>query len=352
MNEQTRIKSILLYLIFAAFAAGLLVMMRPFYQPVMVAVICSVLIYPVHRKLAKILKSDILSSVVSVFLIVVLIVGPFTYISYEVMDELKGSLKTLKQLATGGTFELLRAQARSIPFVPQIQKMIASDPRLSSIDLIDAAYSAGEASAAYLAANSISIIKNFSWFVFEIFIALISVFFILADSKKLLRTVRSFSPFSSHETEKLLARINDTVSATVFGGILVAMAQGLVGGIGFYMIGLPSPFLWGAAMAMLAMIPFLGAPVVWFPAAVVLLLQKNYFEALFLFVWGAFVVGLIDNILRPYIVGTRAQLHPLLVFFSAFGGLLLIGPLGLFVGPIILSMTLTMAAFFKERAEK
>ncbi|MFA5103955.1 MAG: AI-2E family transporter [Candidatus Margulisiibacteriota bacterium] len=349
MEKAKDIKAAAFITVFIIFLIIMLAIIWPFYRSISTALICTILAIPAFNYIKSIVRSRTISAATCILLIIFALVLPFVFIMVQVFNEINDIAAVLSNTMKPGQIEKALDFISGNPYISPVKMFIEQQIASLEIDLLGGAYQAAESLAKYMASHSIALIKNITWFIAEIFIVLISVFFMLKDSDKLIKTVKSFSPFKPEETSILLSKIRDTVYATVFGGIIVALAQGTLGGIGFYLLGLPSPVLWGTVMALLAMIPFLGAPVVWFPVVVVLLMKGLLFKAVMLFIWGAFVVGLVDNLLRPIVIGSRTQLHPLLVFFSVFGGLILIGPIGIFIGPVMLSLTLTTADFIKER---
>ncbi|MFN0194750.1 MAG: AI-2E family transporter [Aestuariivirga sp.] len=157
---------------------------------------------------------------------------------------------------------------------------------------------------------------------------------------------------SATETAYVLRRFVDTVHATVFGKLVVAAVQGTLGGLMFWWLGLPLPILWGAVMGMLAIVPVLGAFVIWVPAAVYLALEGEWGKALILAAWGGGVVASIDNILYPMLVGNRLKLHTVPAFIGAIGGIVIFGASGLILGPAIISVTLALIKILKKRFNK
>ena len=141
----------------------------------------------------------------------------------------------------------------------------------------------------------------------------------------------------------------DTILATVYGTLAVSAVQGLLGGLMFWWLGLPVPLLWGVVMALLAVLPALGAFVVWIPAALFLMLEGSWEKALILTVWGGVVVGGIDNLLRPILLGDRLKLHTVVAFISLVGGLMLLGPSGLILGPVALTITTELLEVWRKR---
>jgi predicted PurR-regulated permease PerM len=175
------------------------------------------------------------------------------------------------------------------------------------------------------------------------------LFYFFRDRAIALRTLRSLVPLSDTETDAVFQRVADTIHATIYGNLLVAAIQGLLGGLMFWWLGLPAPVLWGAVMALLAVIPWAGAFLVWLPAAVILALQGDWARALVLAAWGAIAVGFIDNLLYPVFVGNRLRLHTVPVFFAIVGGILVFGASGVIIGPLILSLTDALIDIWRRR---
>jgi predicted PurR-regulated permease PerM len=149
--------------------------------------------------------------------------------------------------------------------------------------------------------------------------------------------------------DKLFTRVGDTVYATVYGTLAVAVVQGTLGGLMFWWLRLPAPLLWGLVMGGLAVIPVLGAFVIWIPAALYLALVGSWGKALILAVWGSVVVGGIDNVMYPILVGNRLKLHTIPAFISIIGGLTVFGPSGLILGPVTLTITILLLEIWRSR---
>ncbi len=165
------------------------------------------------------------------------------------------------------------------------------------------------------------------------------LFFLLRDRILILQTLCQYSPLNPTQMADMIRRVNDTIVATVYGSFVVAAIQGTVLGVTFGVLGLPAPFLWGVIMAGLALAPIAGAFLVWGPAAVFLAAEGNWGEAISLVILGVFVIVVVDNFLRPVLVGKRLNTHAVLVFMSVVGGILLFGPSGVLLGPIVLTVT-------------
>jgi predicted PurR-regulated permease PerM len=156
-------------------------------------------------------------------------------------------------------------------------------------------------------------------------------------------------PLSNREAGEFVERVRSMIHATIYGTVVVAAVQGALGGLMFWTLEIPGALLWGVAMGLLAIIPVLGAFVIWIPAAIGLAAQGSWGKAVVLTVWGTVVVGLIDNLLYPVLVGKEMRLHTVPVFIAIVGGLFVFGASGLVLGPVVLAVTLACIDVLRRR---
>ena len=194
-------------------------------------------------------------------------------------------------------------------------------------------------------------VSGSAYVVLQVLLMLFVLYYLYRDQAEALDGAKRFLPLSSDETDRLFGRIGDTVHATIYGTVVVATVQGALGGLMFWMLGLPAAALWGVAMGLLAVVPYLGAFVVWAPAAVFLATQGNWGKALVLTAWGTIVVGLIDNLVYPILVGNRLRQHTVLAFLAIVGGIALFGATGIILGPVIVSITQAVLEIWRRRTE-
>lgn len=178
------------------------------------------------------------------------------------------------------------------------------------------------------------------------------LFYFLRDRRAILSSIEALSPLRRTDTLRLFGDVDDTVHATVYGTLVVAMVQGTLGGLMFWWLGLPAPLLWGVLMGVLAIVPVLGTFIIWIPAVLFLLLDGSGGKALMLALWGAIVVGGIDNLLYPMLVGRRLKMHTVLAFVSIVGGLAVFGSAGLILGPVIFAITRLLLEIWNRRGER
>jgi len=190
--------------------------------------------------------------------------------------------------------------------------------------------------------------QNTVEFVVNLFVMLYLLFFLLRDGKSLAAQAARAMPLEQRHTQRLLQQFATVVRATVKGNVVVALVQGTLGGLAFWVLGISGPLLWGALMALLSLLPAVGAAMVWGPVAVYLLSTGSIWPALGLTAWGVLVIGLVDNVLRPILVGKETRLPDYLVLIATLGGLAAFGLNGFVIGPVIAAIFLATWEIFTE----
>jgi predicted PurR-regulated permease PerM len=173
------------------------------------------------------------------------------------------------------------------------------------------------------------------------------LFFLLRDGSRFRAELRRISPLSETQEDQAIAHLTRTVKGVLQAMVLVPLAQGVLGTLGFWLFGVPSPVLWGVGVVLAAMVPILGSPLAWVPACVYLFVTGERGAALGMFVYGMAIISAIDNFVKPLLLREAAQIHPLLGFLAMLGGLLAFGPLGFLVGPVILSLVLSAIRIYR-----
>lgn len=206
-----------------------------------------------------------------------------------------------------------------------------------------------------IAGKAYSALVNIPGIIVSLFIMLFLMFFLLIDGEKLVKIIRNLFPLKEHHEQFILKKLNDTTYAVVYGQLITAIIQGIIGGIGFFIFGLPHPIFWGVMMALLALIPLVGPTLIWLPAAVYLIgtgvsLGDSWLitKGVLFFVYSLVFVSLMDNVIKPKIIGERANIHPAFVFLGVLGGLQLFGLIGVLIGPLILSILMTVIQIYEK----
>ena len=310
----------------------------PFLPALVWALALAVLFTPFHRWLESRLKRPSLAAAVSVLLVGLIVAVPVTFVGQRlVMESAKGAEIVKTRVESGEWRRAIEAQPRLAPLADWIERKVDLPGILKTL-------------TTWLTTTAGSIVKGSMVQVVGFCLTFYLLFFFLRDRRAALDSLRSLSPLSEAEMDRLFVRVADTIYATVYGTLAVAGAQGLLGGLMFWWLGLPAPLFWGVVMALLAVVPVLGAFLVWIPAVLFLALEGHWGKALILTAWGGVVVGTIDNLLRPVLVGNRLKLHTVLAFISVVGGLIVFGPAGLILGPVALTITGVLLEIWRHRA--
>lgn len=268
-----------------------------------------------------------------------LLVAPLAFVTTQIVTQAISGAQTVQEMAESGEW---RNKVESNATFSRVFHWIEGQINLRSVAL-------GVADA--VRTRLTGFLTSTAWTVMQIFIALFALFFFFRDRRAILDSVRSIIPLSRNETDEVFATVRSMIRATVFGQMTVAAVQGTLGGIMFWILGIPAPALWALVMAVLALIPTLGAPVIWVPAALILAVQGEIIKAAILAGWGMLAMGLIDNLLYPYLVGREIELHSLLIFFAVVGGLFLFGTSGLVLGPVAIALTLALIDILRRRTQ-
>lgn len=317
----------------AATALGIYLCFRlaaPFLSALVWAWALAVVFSPFQGWLESKLRRPGLAATAAVLVIGVVVVATATLVGQRLAHQAAQGAKLIEAKVESGEWRsVLTTQPRVAAMADRIERQI---------DLPGAV----KALAAWLSTAAGAFVKGSVVQAISVCLTFYLLFFFLRDRQAVLRACRSLSPLADDETDRLFARIGDTIHATVYGTLVVASVQGLLGGLMFWWLGLTAPLLWGLVMAVLAVVPMLGAFIVWIPAAIFLALDGSWGKAAILTAWGMLVVGTIDNVLRSSLVGTRLKLHTVLVFVSVVGGVVLFGAAGLILGPVALTVTLLL----------
>jgi len=325
----------------AATGAGIYVcylLALPFLPALTWALALAILFAASHRAIEATLKRPNLAATISVVIAALIVVAPAIFVAERLVNEAaKGASVIQAQIEAGSAW---RGAIAAHPRIAPIAEWLEQQVNLPAI-FGNAASWLTNAGASFVRGSVVQLAGVLLTFYF--------LFYFLRDRSLALETLRRLSPMSPAEMDRFFERIADTVHATIYGTVVVAGAQGALGGLMFWWLGLPTPLLWGLVMGLLAVVPVLGAFVVWIPATIFLALDGNWEKAVILGVWGGLVVSTIDNILYPMLVGNRLKLHSVPAFISIIGGLSLFGASGLVLGPITATITAMLLEVWRTR---
>lgn len=317
-------------------------MVQPFVNVILWAAVLAVVFYPMHRRIRLRVANPSGAAIVSTLLVVVLILLPATFITIAVVRELAGAADSLQ----AGVQRL--SDVTTIPVIGPAFEWV------SQYVEIDAAaaqtFLAGRLQAwgGTLAASTLLVVGGAVGAIVQMVLVVFTLFYLFRDGDRIRRAAYDVLPLERIQMHDIAVRTKDVIGATIYGVLVISAIQGTLGTIIFTILGLPSPLLWGVVMFFLSMIPMAGAFLVWVPAAIYLALTGAYVKALILVAWGVLVISSIDNFLSPRLVGRRARLHELLIFFAVLGGLEVFGVLGLVLGPVVVAITLALIEMARQ----
>ncbi len=302
-------------------------MASPFLPALAWALALALLLAPLQRRLEPKLHSPGLAAGMLVLLAALMVLLPAMLVGNRLLEEASGGADAVRALVESGQW---RRNLEAYPLLAPAAEW--TERQFDVPDTVNAITSWLTGTVASLARESVLQVIGMA-------LTLYLLFYFLRDRRSILASIASLLPLASADTARMFNSVDDTVHATVYGTLIVAMVQGTLGGLMFWWLGLPAPLLWGVLMGLLAVVPVLGAFIVWIPAALFLLLDGTGGKALILVLWGSIVVGGIDNVLYPMLVGRRLKMHTLLAFVSIVGGLIVFGSSGLILGPLIFAIT-------------
>jgi predicted PurR-regulated permease PerM len=316
-------------------------MLLPFVNVLAWASVLVILFYPIHQRIVALTNRPGWSALLSTVIVIAVIVLPLTLLTLVVAKEIGELAKNAQEF-----FRYLLDP--SSPVIGWITSRLGRFAGANHIDpqeyLLDRLKNLSET----IAGRTLGLLGGVVGSIFQAFLTVFTMYYLFRDGARIYDAMLNAIPLNVAETRKIFERTYEVIHASVYGVIVIAMIQGTLGGLAFAVLGLPSPVVWGVVMFFLAMIPMVGSSVVWIPTAIYLGVSGHLGKAVALALWGALVIGTIDNILRPKLVGERARLHELLIFFSVLGGLQVWGPLGLVLGPVMIAITLALFNIFRH----
>ncbi len=317
--------------------------LSPFLNAIGWAVVFSIVFYPVYVYMLRFLKFKTVASIITLVIIVVIILGPFTYVSFVLVNEIRELMEGINK----GSFDSIQKFFKDSDFAEIIGK-VQSYLGMQGIDLVDTVTRNIKKMGKEIAQSLTSGIANIAGVFLNFIFMLFAVFFFLKDGPGFLTKIRDYLPFAEDDKNKLISKVRDMVISTVYGGVVVALIQGTIGGITFYLLGVKSPVLLGAAISIMSFLPFLGTFSVWGPMVVYLFIQDEIIKGFILLIVGALGISMVDNILKPIIISGRTKMPTLVVFFSVLGGIKLFGFIGFIMGPLVVALFISVFEIFRH----
>jgi predicted PurR-regulated permease PerM len=325
---------LLIYLVFRIY--------EPFLAALGWAATLTIFFYPMHRWLLRRFSANraaLLSTLAVTFLLIVPAIIVATLFVREAVSISRGVEHSL----TGEQAPLVaRTWAWIARHIPGL------DP---NADLLGMIGNGVKREAGFLAERAGTILRNVAAFLFDLFVMIFALFYFFRDADKIIRGVRAVLPFDAEHREIMLAQARELISASVTTSLIIASIQGVLGGLGFAIVRLPNPLFWGVAMAFFSLVPVVGSALIFVPASLWLGFTGHWGRAVLLLIICAGVSTVVDNLVRPLLLGGRTEISALVIFISIVGGVGLFGMLGLVLGPILVATAASVFAVYMDRPE-
>lgn len=305
---------------------------RPFLIYMVAGIFVAVLALPIDRRWEKV-ASNRLAAVFTILTLVVLLTLPLAALGFSLYQD----ANKLTQALDEGSLREYSTEA--VDFLVRYGAIDEEDRNATIEIYVDQAQEWAQQALRDLTERLVDSLWRF--FIASTVILFV-VYYILTDGARLVAYLRRATPLPPKQVDYLLAEAHRGLRAVFIGQILTSVIQGAVGGIGFLIAGVPGVFLWSAVMAILSLLPVVGAFLVWVPAAIFLLLGGDIWQGVFLLAWGVLIVSQVDNFVRPKLIGDRSGIHPLFVLVGVLGGVAAFGFIGLFLGPLLVGVTVSV----------
>jgi predicted PurR-regulated permease PerM len=338
---DARFRQIFLLLLVAAISVAFVAMVRAFLLTILLAAIFTGLSYPMFLWFARVFGGrSALAAIATLLVLVTLVIGPLLAVLGA------GANEALR------VSEIVRPQLERVVQRPgEFNRRLRAVPGYHFIEPYRAQIftKAGElvgSTSAFIFGALSATTRASAVFIFHFVILLYTMFFFLTGGPAMLTAALAHLPLNDTDKEGMLEKFVSVTRATLKGTVLIGIAQGVLGGLAFWAAGIDGAIFWGTVMTVLSIIPGIGGALVWIPAAIILMTTGQLWRGIVLAVFCGLVIGSVDNLLRPLLVGRDTQMHELLIFFSTLGGLMMFGVMGFIVGPILAALFVTVWEMF------
>lgn len=317
---------------------------EPFLQPILAAFLLAVIYYPLHLRWLKVIRYPNLAALVSTLTVLLTLVVPFVLLGIALERELVELYRGIsEQSAQDGGWGpwLTHTSERLNDWLRGLVGGVRFDLKQIVLERLQKA-------SATLVEDAAGVLGNVAGFLVNGAIAFFTLFFIFRDGSYIYDRISAAVPLRTGQFDRLRNEVSRTITASVYGGLAVAVSQGVLTGLAFWGLGISSPVLWAMTAALFSFVPLFGPTLVWGPAALILFIGGHWLKGLILLAWGAGVIGLADNIIRPYIISGQVKFYPLTIFIALLGGVQAFGLLGLFIGPIALAVAQALFTIVRE----
>ena len=327
-----------------------LIIFRSLFKTIAAGLILGYIFYPLYSRFYALIKRKNLAALLLTILVLIILVVPTFFVANKLRSEVSVAFVVAKQYLEGGAKSINCQGSGLCQLIPK--NLRDASPQTKAL----LTNSLGKGTE-FIVNKTTQAIVSLPGIVLDLFIVFFIVYYTFKDGKTLLEKAKNVIPLPKQKQMAIIGQFTSVTSAVVYGTVIVAVLQGVLAGVGYYIFGLPSPVTWAIVTLIASLIPFLGPYVIWLPASL-LLIGIGYYsnesdvflKGIGLFLYGLLVVSGIDNVLKPKLIGDRAKIHPALVLIGILGGVNFFGIVGFVIGPVIMAMFVTaFNSYIKER---
>jgi len=324
-----------------------------FLSTLMVAAILVTAVFPVHRLLnKKIHIPSTFSALLSLILVVVVVLTPFMLFFFFIAGQASDAVANFgDRINSLPTFDMIPAMLKNGLVNQWIAKLGHYVP-ITTAEVMSTAKDFVTTIGSFILGNATGILKNLSVFFLHLIVFLFAMFYFFRDGERFVAYLNSLMPMSEAYRKELFSKLSHLSYGIIYGIFGAAIAQGLMAGLGFWIVGINNAAFWGSIAALFSVIPFVGTAIVWVPVVIFLLVTKHWIAALFLVLWSVFLTSGVDNFVKPYLIGSSTTLHPFAVLLVILGSTFAFGLKGLIFGPFILTLTLAFLHIYELEYKK
>ncbi|MDP2909060.1 MAG: AI-2E family transporter [Nanoarchaeota archaeon] len=328
IQKYSKYSLILFFLVIIALSIYLLL---PFLTELVAVAVITYVFYPLFKKLNKHIKNRSLCSLVMVLIILLIIIIPLFLIVNALFIEAVNFYQGFRSLNLAPLSNLI--------------SNIAGE----TIDIQGYAQELADTIVSFIVRSASDFFFSLPQKLIVLFVTVFVMYYFFKDGDKIVDFLEKVSPIHKDHKSELLAEFNKVVYAILYGVLVTAAIQGIVGTIGLVVFDVPSPIIWGSIMILTAIIPFVGTWLIWLPASLFKIFNGDLFNGFGLLIYGALIVSTIDNLIKPKLISQKSQIHPILIILGVFGGLKAFGLIGVMIGPLLLGTLSLLYSFYIKK---
>ncbi len=342
MIDAPKIRNILFFGLMALVLIIFLFILRPFFFPIFWAAVIASVFRPVYIKVRQTIGNPDLSSILVLHVILLILLLPAGIIGGLAISE---SLDLYGNMDSNNRYmqAVLQDIFNQFTHHPIVQKL-----HIDEKIWIEKLTETTKALADYLLGSIRSLTENTLIFIVKFGVMLYALYFFIRDGDRFLNMIIRYFPLGGGREEILLEKFKTTALATLKVTLIIGGIQGTLGGIVFFITGIKGSMMWGIVMVLTSIIPTVGCSIIWAPAGIIMLLTGHLWQGIVILLFGALIISTVDQFLRPFLLGKDVQMHPLMIFLSTLGGIMLFGISGFVIGPIVCSLFLAILEMYEQ----